>query len=199
MEQLIFASNNLHKVAEIQSAIGHQIKIISLKQAGIDVDIPEPYDTLEQNASAKSATIHSMTGQNCFSEDTGLEVDELGGQPGARSARFAGEGKNSLDNIIKLIAELSEIKNRKARFRTVISLILDGKEYLFEGTCYGEIINELKGTSGFGYDPVFVPDGSNRTFAEMDMQEKNRYSHRKKAADKLVLFLQQQYRHTRTN
>lgn len=199
MEQLIFASNNLHKVEEIQSAIGDQIRIISLRDAGIEIEIPEPHETLEENASAKSKTIYRLTSKNCFSEDTGLEVEALNGRPGVKSARYAGEEKNFEKNIRQVLAELSVTTNRKARFRTVVSLIMEGTEFLFDGTCAGIIIEEPRGSAGFGYDSVFVPDGSNRTFAEMGMQEKNRYSHRKKAADRLVLFLQQQYRQTRTN
>lgn len=191
MMTLIFATNNKHKVEEIQAAIGHILTVISLKEAGIDVDIPEPYDTLEENAEEKSRTIHRLTGQNCFSEDTGLETDALNGEPGVKSARYAGEDKDFTANIDKLLYKLGTTSQRTARFRTVISLIWQGKEYLFEGVCEGKIIAEPRGQQGFGYDPVFIPDGSNRTFAEMPMEEKNRFSHRKKAADKLVLFLQQ--------
>lgn len=187
---LIFATNNAHKVEEIQSAIGNILEVISLKQAGIDIDIPEPHDTLEANASEKSSAIHRLTRQNCFSEDTGLEVAALGGEPGVKSARYAGEGRSAEDNIEKLLARLQGKKDRNARFRTVISLILDDKEHLFEGICEGRILEAPSGRQGFGYDPVFVPDGSTRTFAEMSLEEKNIYSHRRKAADKLVSFLQ---------
>ena len=190
--KIIFATNNQHKVEEIQAAIGNIIEIISLQQAHINIDIPEPHDSLQANASEKSTTIHELTGMNCFSEDTGLEVDALNGEPGVKSARYAGEDKSFDNNIKKLLEKLGTNLNRKARFRTVISLIWDEKEYLFEGICDGSIITEKKGTGGFGYDAVFVPAGSNRSFAEMSMEEKNQYSHRKKAADKLVLFLQGQ-------
>jgi XTP/dITP diphosphohydrolase len=189
--RLIFATNNQHKVAEIQSAIGDQLEVVSLKQAGIEADIPEPHDTLEDNAREKSRFIHRLTGGNCFSEDTGLETDALQGEPGVKSARYAGEGKDFDANIEKLLKRLGTTTNRSARFRTVISLVLEEREYLFEGICEGEIISEKRGSQGFGYDPVFLPHGSSRTFAEMTMEEKNRFSHRKKAADKLVLFLQQ--------
>jgi len=195
--KLIFATNNQHKVDEIQAAIGQNLEIIPLKQAGIDIDIPEPHDTLEANASEKSRTIHQLTGMNCFSEDTGLEVDALNGEPGVKSARYAGEDKVFGNNIEKLLAKLGDAENRQARFRTVISLIWEGQERLFEGICEGAITRELSGAGGFGYDPVFKPAGSNRTFAEMTMAEKNEYSHRKKAADKLVLFLQNQVITTR--
>jgi XTP/dITP diphosphohydrolase len=195
--KLIFATNNQHKVEEIQAAIGNQLEVISLKQAGIDIDIPEPHDTLEANASEKSRTIHQLTGQHCFSEDTGLEVEALNGEPGVKSARYAGEDKAFDKNVEKLLSKLGKLENRKARFRTVISLIWEGKEWLFEGICEGNITREPAGTGGFGYDPVFIPTGGDRTFAQMSMAEKNALSHRKKAADKLVLFLQEQVQQTR--
>jgi XTP/dITP diphosphohydrolase len=190
--KLIFATNNQHKVEEIQAAIGHALEVVSLKEAGIDIDIPEPHETLEANATEKSRTIHQLTGQNCFSEDTGLEVIALNGEPGVKSARYAGDGRNFDENIDKLLSKLETSANRKAHFRTVISLIWEGREYYFEGVCQGEIVTRRHGQNGFGYDPVFLPSGSKRTFAEMTTAEKNQYSHRKKAADKLVLFLQQQ-------
>jgi XTP/dITP diphosphohydrolase len=189
MEILIFASNNKHKLDEIRSVLGNGFTIMDLKEAGIHIDIPEPHNSLEANAGEKSSTIYRLTGRNCFSEDTGLEVEALEGQPGVNSARYAGENRSSDENISKLLSKLSSSPNRKARFRTVISLQLEGKEYLFEGICNGSIISERKGEHGFGYDPVFVPAGSTKTFAEMNMDEKNRFSHRKKAMDKLVTFL----------
>lgn len=187
--RLIFATNNQHKVEEIQSAIGDHLEVISLRQAGIDIDIPEPHDTLEANASEKSATIHKLTGQHCFGEDTGLEVPALNGEPGVRSARYAGEDKAFEKNVEKLLHKLEGFPDRRARFRTVISLILDGHEHLFEGICEGRILTAPVGNKGFGYDPVFAPDGAERSFAEMTLEEKNRYSHRRQAADKLVEFL----------
>ena len=174
-------------------AVGNQIEVVGLADAGIHIDIPEPHDTLEANASEKSWTIHGLTGLNCFSEDTGLEVEALSGEPGVKSARYAGENQSFDDNINKLLKKLGANPNRKAKFRTVISLIRDEKEYQFEGVCHGKIIMEKKGAGGFGYDPIFVPDGSNLSFAEMTLQEKDRFSHRKKAADKLISFLQQQH------
>ena len=189
MKRLIFATNNQHKVDEIQSVVSHLIEVISLKEAGIDIDIPEPHNSLEENASEKSRTIHQLKGIDCFSEDTGLEVEALHGEPGVKSARYAGDGKSHEDNVNKLLAKLGENKNRKARFRTVISLILEKQEYLFEGICDGEIGLERKGEKGFGYDPVFYPTASNKSFAEMGMEEKNRFSHRKKAVDKMIAFL----------
>jgi XTP/dITP diphosphohydrolase len=189
MRQLIFATNNANKIAEIRPLIGDRFQLITLEEAGIFTDIPEPFDTLEENAEQKSRTIHSMTSGNCFSEDTGLEVEALNGEPGVKSARYAGEGRDFSANIDKLLHNLSGITNRNARFRTVASLILDGKEFLFEGICTGKIIAERRGSNGFGYDPVFIPDGSDKTFAEMTLEEKNQFSHRKKAIAKLTEFL----------
>lgn len=186
---LIFATNNDHKVQEIRSVIGTKFNIITLKEAGIDIDIPEPHTTLEANATEKSTTINQLTNQNCFSEDTGLEVEALNGEPGVKSARYAGDTRSFQANIDKLLLSLQGKENRNAQFRTVISLILDNTEYLFEGICKGKIIKDQKGLQGFGYDPVFIPDGSEKTFAEMSIEEKNIYSHRRKATDKLIVFL----------
>ncbi len=188
---LIFATNNQHKVDEIKKIVGDDFNIITLKDAGIDIDIPEPHDTLASNASEKSLTIHKLTDKNCFSEDTGLEVEALNGEPGVKSARYAGEEKNFQANIDKLLQNLQGIDNRNAQFRTVISLIWHTHEYCFEGICKGKIIDEQKGAEGFGYDSVFVPDGSDKTFAEMSMDEKNNFSHRRKATDKLTAFLKE--------
>jgi XTP/dITP diphosphohydrolase len=187
--QLIFASNNQHKADEIRAILGSPFKILTLKEAGIKKDIPEPHDTLEANASEKSRFVYNLTGSNCFSEDTGLEVKALKGEPGVKSARYAGEDKSFDKNIEKLLSNLAGKTDRTARFRSVISLIIDGKEILFEGICNGHIIDRREGTEGFGYDPVFVPEGSTKTFAQMDMDEKVRYSHRSRAVEKLVTFL----------
>ena len=186
---LIFATNNQHKVDEIRNVLGQNLEIITLKEAGFDVDIPEPYDTLDANASGKSAFIYELTGTTSFSEDTGLEVAALNGEPGVKSARYAGEDRSFDANIEKLLSNLAGKDDRSARFRTVISLLIDGRETQFEGICNGKIISEKRGTQGFGYDPVFIPEGSDRTFAEMSLTEKNQYSHRKKATEKLVAFL----------
>jgi XTP/dITP diphosphohydrolase len=191
MTSLIFATNNQNKVDEIKNVVGDLYHIVSLKEAGIDIDIPEPHATLEDNAREKSQTIYSLTHLNCFSEDTGLETEALNGEPGVKSARYAGEVKSFDANIEKLLDALKSKSNRKAQFRTVISLILNGKEYLFEGICKGQIISFKKGQSGFGYDPIFVPDGTDKTFGEMTMEEKNIYSHRKKAVAQLLDFLSQ--------
>jgi XTP/dITP diphosphohydrolase len=187
--KLIFATNNQHKIDEIKNVAGDKFEILTLKDAGIDIDIPEPHDTLEANAREKSRTIYAITNTNCFSEDTGLEVDALNGEPGVKSARYAGEDKLFTNNIDKLLQKLGKSENRNASFRTVISLLIDGKESSFDGICEGTIAREPKGTGGFGYDSVFIPKGESRTFAEMDMNEKNVYSHRKKATVKLLAFL----------
>lgn len=190
--QLIFATNNAHKVAEIQAAIPAGIQVLSLRQAGIVQDIPEPHDTLEGNASEKSGVILALTGQNCFSEDTGLEVAALNGAPGVRSARYAGEQASFADNVALLLQQMAPHTQRQARFRTVISLRWKGQEYLFEGICPGHISTAPMGDGGFGYDPVFVPDGDTRSFAQMTLAEKNQYSHRAKAVAKLFEFLAHQ-------
>ena len=187
--KLIFATNNQHKVNEIQPLVGNDFELITLKDAGIDTDIPEPFDSLEENAAHKSKTIYNLTGLNCFSEDTGLEVTALNGEPGVKSARYSGEDKSFDKNIEKLLNNLDSKKDRSARFRTVISLLIDGKEIQFEGICEGYIIQNRQGNEGFGYDPVFVPSGAEITFAQMTMEEKNKFSHRRKAVDKLVNYL----------
>lgn len=187
--ELIFATNNPHKVEEINAVLPPQIHSISLKEAGIDIDIPEPHNTLEANAREKAQTIHNLTGKDCFSEDTGLEVDALNGEPGVLSARYAGKEKSFDRNIEKLLTNLNGKDDRSAQFRTVICLLLNGQEHLFEGICRGRIIEEKRGTGGFGYDPVFIAESADKTFGEMTLEEKGKYSHRKKAVDKLVAFL----------
>ena len=165
--------------------------IITKKEAGIDIDIPEPHDTLEANSREKSETIYRITGRNSFSEDTGLEIDALNGAPGVISARYAGEQKSAEDNMDKVLRELEGQSSRSARFRTVISLIIDGTEHQFEGVAEGTILPGRQGGKGFGYDPIFQPAGSSKSFAEMDLAEKNQFSHRGKAFKKLIAFLQQ--------
>lgn len=191
MEKLIFATNNANKVEEVKMVLNNRFEILSLRDAGIDVDIPEPYNTLEGNASEKSFTIYRLINKNCFSEDTGLEVFSLDGEPGVKSARYAGEDNSFTDNIDKLLFKLGNTPDRKAQFRTIISLVIDGNETLFEGVCKGEIIKDRRGTAGFGYDPVFIPEGSELTFAEMGKVAKNQFSHRRKAMEKLISFLQE--------
>ncbi|PZP51779.1 MAG: non-canonical purine NTP pyrophosphatase, RdgB/HAM1 family [Pseudopedobacter saltans] len=187
--KLIFATNNQNKIKEIKAATGHRMDIVTLKEAGIDIDIPEPYDTLQENAETKAKTIFKMTYENCFSEDTGLEVDELDGAPGVHTARYAGEQKSDANNIALLLKNLEGNSNRKARFRTVIYLIYEGQHHSFEGVCDGSIAEKASGADGFGYDPIFISNGDTRTFAEMSMEEKAKYSHRKKALEKLIAFL----------
>ena len=186
---LVFATNNPNKIKEIRSVLTDEFTVITLEEAGINIEIPEPHQTLEENASEKSQTIATITGKHCFSEDTGLEVNALNGEPGVRSARYAGEHADSGENINKLLVKMKGKENRSAQFRTVISLILNNNEYFFEGICKGEISLKPKGNNGFGYDPIFKPADSNKTFAEMLIDEKNLFSHRKKAFDKLIGFL----------
>lgn len=187
--KLIFASNNLHKIREINSILGGSFTLLSLKDINILEDIPEDEPLIEGNALAKARFVFKVTGLDVFADDTGLEIEALDGQPGVHSARFAGAGKDSAANIRKVLALLGDNKNRNARFRTVIALILDKKEYLFEGIVTGKIIDEVRGMEGFGYDPIFIPDGKNKTFAEMELTEKNTVSHRARAFEKLREFL----------
>lgn len=187
--KLYFATNNIHKLKEVQEVVGDSFQIESMRSLGINEDIPEDQQTLEGNALQKARFLYDRTGESCFADDTGLEVDALNGAPGVYSARYAGEAKNSLDNMALLLKNMSGIQHRKARFRTVIALILDGKEYLFEGVVKGTIAEEPRGTAGFGYDPLFVPDGYSTTFAEMDSEAKNAISHRGRAVEKLAAFL----------
>ena len=189
MRKIIFASNNKHKAEEIRAILGAQFDIITLKEAGITIDIPEPHETLTENAREKSMVIHRLTGMDCFSEDTGLEVDALNGAPGVKSARYAGEQASAEDNLKKLLDEMKGAANRKARFSTVISLVLNGQEYIFEGDCEGMITDKASGTAGFGYDPVFMPAHHDKTFAELGIEVKSSISHRKKAIEKMTAFL----------
>lgn len=187
--KLIFATNNPHKVQEIKQVLPSFFSIITLQEAGINIEIPEPHDTLWQNAAEKATVIYNLTKTSCFSEDTGLEVPALNNEPGVKSARYAGDDCSSEKNIAKLLFKLQQVTNRNAQFRTVIYLMLNKEVHYFEGVCAGSIINEPKGNGGFGYDPVFVPNGSEKTFAQMNMEEKSRYSHRSKAMARLVAFL----------
>lgn len=187
--KLNFATNNNHKLKEVQEVLGDSFQIESLHELGIHEDIPENQQTLEGNALQKARFLYKRTGESCFADDTGLEVEALNGAPGVYSARYAGESKNSLDNMALLLKNMEGKQNRKARFRTVIALILDGKEYFFEGIVNGVITEQPRGTAGFGYDPLFVPDGYATTFAEMDSESKNAISHRGLAVEKLAAFL----------
>jgi len=189
MIELVFATNNKHKLAEIQAIVGDHFKLLSLQDIGCNEEIPEDQDTLEGNASQKAFFIYNKYGYNCFADDTGLEIEALDGEPGVYSARYAGETKNPEANIDKVLGKLAKIKTRKARFRTVISLVINGAEHQFEGIVDGEILKERQGNSGFGYDPVFLPDGFSQSFAEMSLQDKNQISHRGRAVAKLAEFL----------
>ena len=189
--KLVFATNNAHKLKEVAAILGDQVELLSLNDIGCQTDIPETAETLEGNALLKSSYIYKNYHLDCFADDTGLEVEALNGAPGVYSARYAGgEGHDAQANMLKLLHELDGKENRKAQFRTAISLILDGKEYLFEGVIKGEIIKEKRGDSGFGYDPVFMPEGYDRTFAELGNDIKNQISHRALAVQKLCEFLQ---------
>ncbi|HDO27052.1 MAG TPA: non-canonical purine NTP diphosphatase [Bacteroidetes bacterium] len=188
MKKIIFATNNVHKLKEVRQIFQDKYQVLSLKDIGFDEDIPETGKTIQENASIKSWFIFNRFGLNCFSDDTGLEIDALEGRPGVYSARYAGEEGNPEKNIIKVLAELQGVENRTARFKTVVSLILDGIEYKFEGSVEGRIITEKKGLRGFGYDPVFIPSGYDLTFAEMPEELKNLISHRAMAVQKLSSF-----------
>jgi len=191
--KLIFATNNKHKIREISDLLDNRFNVLGLADVSITEDIPEDADSLADNALFKARYVHERTGLNVFADDTGLEVDALDGAPGVYSARYAGTSKSPEDNIIKLLKELTGVENRKAKFRTVIALIFDNREYLFEGTVEGRIIETKRGTGGFGYDPVFMPEGYDRTFAEIPLSEKNKISHRARAMKKLISFLEQQH------
>lgn len=190
MKKLVIATNNAHKLEEIRAILGDKIELLSLKDIHCDVDIPENSDTLEGNASQKAHYIYDNYGLDVFADDTGLEVEALNGAPGVRTARYATEGHDTDANVRKLLNELEGKENRKARFRTIISLIEDGKEILFEGIVNGEISIEKRGEKGFGYDPVFAPEGfQGSTFAELGVEVKNQVSHRARAVAKLCDYL----------
>ena len=190
--KLVFASNNKNKIQEIQALVPKNIQIVSLEDIGCTEDIPETADTIEGNAILKANYVTEKYGYNCFADDTGLEVDALNGAPGVYSARYAGEQKDANDNMDKLLSELKDKSNRKANFKTVIALNFNGKQNLFTGIINGKIIEEKIGTNGFGYDPIFVADGYEKTFAELTMEEKSTISHRGMAVKELILFLQKQ-------
>lgn len=188
--QLVFATNNLNKLKEVQLALPDNIKLLSLSDIGCFEDIPETQETIEGNAIQKVEYIKTRYGYDCFADDTGLEVETLNGAPGVYSARYAGEQRNSEDNMNKLLNDLENSYDRSAQFKTVIALRLNDRLEVFEGICKGEIIKEKQGDSGFGYDPIFKPLGYDQTFAEMDLTLKNKISHRGKAIIKLVEYLQ---------
>lgn len=187
--KIIFATNNAHKLSEVQAVLGDSFELVTPRMCGVEEDIPETAATLEGNASQKSHYLYEKTGLDCFADDTGLEVEALGGEPGVHSARYATDGHDFAANNRLLLKNLEGKENRRARFRTVISLIEGGEEHLFEGIVEGHIIDHESGSEGFGYDPLFVPDGFDRTFAEMTAEEKNAVSHRGRAVRKLVAYL----------
>lgn len=200
MEEIVFATNNEHKLIEIRKLLKGRYNVVGLKEKGIDEDIPEDHFTLEENALQKAMFIYENYGQNCFADDTGLEIDILDGEPGVFSARYSMTGDpvypemdTTKGNIRKVLEKLSGNDNRRARFRSVIVLIRDGKKFYFEGIIEGSITASPSGDDGFGYDPIFLPEGYDRTFAEMDLDEKNRISHRAIAVSKLVDFLNKAY------
>lgn len=188
--KLVFATNNNHKLQEVSQVVGEKFEITSLKECGITEDIPENEPTLEGNALAKARYIYSRTGLNCFADDTGLEVEALNGEPGVRSARYATDGHDDTANKRLLLERMEGVENRTAQFRTAMVLIIEGKEYLFEGIVRGRILHEECGEGGFGYDPIFAPEGYDCSFAQMSAQEKNDISHRGIAVRKLAEFLQ---------
>ena len=190
-KKLVVATNNAHKLEEISAILGEEMELLSLKDINCQADIPETADTLEGNARQKALYIYENYGMNCFADDTGLEVEALNGAPGVFSARYAGNGHDSEANMQKLLKELDGKENRKAQFRTAICLIMNGEEYLFEGIVKGEIIEEKRGGAGFGYDPIFVPEGYDLTFAELGNDIKNTISHRARAVEKLCSFLKE--------
>lgn len=187
--KLIFATHNKNKTKEVKSMMPSHIELLSLDDINFHTEIEENATTLEGNALLKAKTIFEKTGINCFADDSGLLVDALNGAPGVYSARYAGSHKNDEDNMQKLLSELKDKTNKNAHFKTVMALIIDGKEYLFEGKIEGKIISEKLGTNGFGYDPIFVPDGYNETFAQLDSETKNKISHRSRALQKMLEFI----------
>lgn len=188
-KKFVFATNNAHKLQEVTAILGERVELLNMKDINCQTDIPETADTLEGNALLKARFIFENYQMDCFADDTGLEVEALNGAPGVYSARYAGDAHDSEANMKKLLRDLEGVENRKARFRTVFALIVDGKEHLFEGIVKGEIIKTRRGTSGFGYDPIFIPEGYSQTFAEMGNDLKNKISHRALATNKLCRFL----------
>jgi len=187
--KLVFATNNHHKLQEISHLLNSSIELLSLNDINCNDEIPENQETLEGNAAEKSFYIYNKYGFNCFADDTGLEIDALNGEPGVYSARYAGDERSAENNMNLVLEKLAKIKNRKARFRTVISLVIDGREIQFEGIVDGLILEEKRGKTGFGYDPIFQPEDSYLSFAEMPMEEKSKISHRGRAVQKLVEYL----------
>lgn len=191
MRQIIFATSNPHKVREVNELLGSRFQILSLKDIGCEEELPETQDTVAGNAQQKARYLKAHYGHDCFAEDTGLEIDALDGAPGVYTARYAGPQRDPQDNMQLVLEQLADTQYRTARFRTVIALILDGREYLFEGIAEGNIAEQQSGDAGFGYDPIFIPEGYAQTFAEMESDEKNAISHRGRAVEQLAQFLAQ--------
>jgi len=189
MRKLVFATNNDHKLRELKQILSSEFELLSLNEIGCTDDIPETGTTLEANAAQKSFYIWNKYGVNCFADDTGLEIEALGNEPGVYSARYAGEGRDASDNMLKVLEKMKYETNRNARFRCVISLVINGEEEQFEGIVEGEILTEKHGVAGFGYDPIFMANGFNQSFAEMSADDKNKISHRGRAVMKLVEYL----------
>ena len=187
--KIVFATNNPNKLSELQALVPKGIEILSMKDINCNEELHETNPTLKENALQKAQHVYKNFGFNCFADDTGLEIESLGGEPGVYSARYAGEGCNADDNMKKVLLKLENKDNRNATFRTVIALIINGEEYIFQGECNGKITKDKNGVGGFGYDPIFMPEGYEITFAEMSKQEKGALSHRGRAVDKLVSFL----------
>ena len=187
--KLIFATHNSNKAFEIQKLLPEHFQVLTLNDIDFQEEIPENEPTIEANSAFKAQFIFNKFNLNCFADDTGLEIEALNGKPGVHSARYAGEERNSDANMNRVIDELSGIENRNARFKTVITLIINGDQHIFEGIVNGQIISEKRGTNGFGYDPIFIPENETRTFAEMNLSEKNKYSHRARALEKMIAFL----------
>ena len=192
--KILFATNNAHKLSEVQAVLGDGYTLVTPRECGVMEEIPEEQETLEGNALQKARYLHDRTGLDCFADDTGLEVEALGGAPGVHSARYATDGHDFAANNRLLLKNLEGVENRRARFRTVISLILNGEEHLFEGRVEGRILDHETGHEGFGFDPLFVPDGCERSFAEMSAEEKNAVSHRGRAVRKLAAWLHENAR-----
>ena len=191
--ELVFATNNKHKLEEVRKLLDNKFNILRLQDIHCNEDIPEEQPTLEGNALQKARYIYKRYGKNVFADDTGLEVEAIEWMPGVMSARYAGEEKNSMKNMNKLLEQLKGVENRFAQFRTVIALIIDGKEFTFEGKVIGSIIDEKRGEQGFGYDPIFLPEGYDKTFAELPLSEKNKISHRARAVNNLVNFIKSNF------
>ena len=187
--KILFATNNAHKLSEVSEVLGDGVRLLTPRDCGVTEEIPETQPTLEGNALQKARYLHERTGLDCFADDTGLEVAALGGAPGVRSARYATDGHDFAANNRLLLKNLEGTTDRRARFRTVIALILNGEEHLFEGIVEGRIIDADRGAEGFGYDPLFIPDGGDKTFAEMSAEEKNAVSHRGRAVRRLAAYL----------